>query len=275
MSSRLLSSCITHATKILNILNKHNIDVPQDSKGDHGTQMDPGQYYHLGLEINILKCLDKLPDNVDIPQELCIPTFQSCHFKPFVIGIFHGNSKPYSVNNFLSFFVKEASHLSETGLTHSNKNVRIKIHALICDAPAKAFVMSIKGHTGYHGGGKCIQEGHYLKNRMTFPELDNQLRTNESFRLKYDEDHHTGSSALQELTYFDMVSQVPLDPMHLVYLGVTKRLLQSWHKSRQDVRIPNVKFGNMCQLIFSLKHCIPKDAVENLEILLYTQEWLF
>lgn len=58
---------------------------------------------------------------------------------------------------------------------------------------------------------------------------------------------------------FGMVSQIPLDYMHLVCLSVMKRLLQFWQKGRQDVRIPSKNFEDLCKLMLSLKKNIPKE----------------
>lgn len=56
-----------------------------------------------------------------------------------------------------------------------------------------------------------------------------------------------------------MVTQIPVGYMHLVCLGVMKRLLQFWHKGRQDVRIPSRKFEDLCKLMISIKKYIPKE----------------
>lgn len=85
---------------------------------------------------------------------------------------------------------------------------------------------------------------------MTFPELERiTLRTDGSFRNRRHRKHHlgeifsyrlsnasmlnmialdhTGTSPFEELD-MDMINSFPLDYMHLVLLGVFKRLIQIW-----------------------------------------------
>ena len=62
---------------------------------------------------------------------------------------------------------------------------------------------------------------------MTFPDTNAPERTNVHFDEVRDEDHHTGISLLLQLK-LGMVSMLPLDYMHLVYLGVMRRLINCW-----------------------------------------------
>jgi hypothetical protein len=42
----------------------------------------------------------------------------------------------------------------------------------ICDKPARAFIQGTKAHNGYNGGPRCIEEGKFIDNRMTFHGVD-------------------------------------------------------------------------------------------------------
>lgn len=77
-----------------------------------------------------------------------------------------------------------------TGFMWKNSNFKISLRALICDAPAKSFVCGTKGHTGYSGCSKCMQEGEYIKNshRISFPDTEFTLRTNENFKSRLDDE---------------------------------------------------------------------------------------
>lgn len=97
--------------------------------------------------------------------------------KPFVIGIYCGDTKPDDVNSFLEPFVKEYVHLRDNGVSIQNKQCYVRIHALICDAPARAFVCGIKHHTGYFGCSKCIVEGDFLDHKLVYLEVNCPLRT--------------------------------------------------------------------------------------------------
>ena len=57
---------------------------------------------------------------------------------------------------------------------------------------------------------------------MTFPDLDAPVWTDADFNHRTAARHHIGFSPLQSL---GMVTQFPLDFMHLVCLGVVWRLL--------------------------------------------------
>lgn len=66
---------------------------------------------------------------------------------------------------------------------------------------------------------------------MSFPIIDEQLRTDANFRLPDEADeaqirHHSGYSIMQELP-IDMVVTFPTsDPLHLLELGIMKRCVQ-------------------------------------------------
>lgn len=148
----------------------------------------------------------------------------SIHTSPFIIGMYHGMCKPNDANDFLTGFINEFLFLSENGIIVCNNKYKVSIKAILCDAPAKSFITYTKGHTGYFSCTKCIQEGDFIMNRVTFPETNNILRTDDSFKNRTQIEHHTGDSILEKLS-IGMISQIPLNYMHLVCLGVTKRLL--------------------------------------------------
>lgn len=146
--------------------------------------------------------------------------------KPFPISIFHGKTKP-PVHEFLAPFVTEFNDLAKDGVKFKGKTYDIKIRCFICDAPAKAYVKCIKGHTGFYGCDKCIQKGARINRVQTFPETNACLRTNMSFRTEENPGHHKDKTPLLDLD-IDIISAFPHDYMHLVCLGVMRRLLNSW-----------------------------------------------
>ncbi len=56
------------------------------------------------------------------------------------------------------------------------------------------------------------------KGRIVYPSTTCALRTDESFRERFDPEHHNSYSCLEELE-IDMVLDLPLDPMHVVDEG--------------------------------------------------------
>ena len=139
-----------------------------------------GQYIYLGITssvVNILKQNTAFLDNsnsVDLvvsidginifkasPTQLwpIICTFSD--FEPFVVALYYGTSKPDSVNDYLADFLAEYTQLQENKIVVNGKEINVQIKALVCDAPARAFVKCIKGHTGYYSCERCIVKGEY------------------------------------------------------------------------------------------------------------------
>lgn len=64
---------------------------------------------------------------------------------------------------------------------------------------------------------------------MIFPELNAALRTDAEFRSGSYGGHHKFRSILESVIGLDMVLDFPIaDVLHLIDLGITKRLLCGW-----------------------------------------------
>ncbi|XP_036151365.1 uncharacterized protein LOC114255611 isoform X1 [Monomorium pharaonis] len=240
--------------------------------------VEPGIYHHFGL----LNCLsDALTLQTDIDcVRICInvdglPLSKSSQqqFWPilgsiipynnvFMIGLYHGNKKPADVNNFLQDFVDEATEICENGIYINNRHIQCRIEALICDAPAKSFVLHVKGHSGYSSCTKCITEGEYIKNRIYFPQTDAPLRTDENFLQKVDDNYHDPdvTCSLLRIPHFQPVTNVPLDPMHLLYLGIMRKLINLWLNGDLHYRLPHRAVKEIStRLLTQLKPSIPSE----------------
>lgn len=114
-------------------------------------------------------------------------------FDVFVVGLYHGSSKPKKKSDFLRPHVVELKILTNNFI-YDTHEIKIIVNNYICDAPARALVSCTKGHAGYSACSKCVIEGSYNYNRMIFLELDSTLRTNESFRSRQDDNHHNSTS---------------------------------------------------------------------------------
>lgn len=99
---------------------------------------------------------------------------------------------------YLKSLVDEVKVL-QSGFIFKRKELLLKMCSVVCDATARAYVKGVKYHTGYSSCGKCVQSGVYMQKRMTFPETNAALRTDETFRSMRDEDHHITRSPLTEL----------------------------------------------------------------------------
>ena len=113
--------------------------------------------------------------------------------KPFIIGLFYGPSKPNNVTEYLKSFVDELKHVQADGLEYEGQQYTVSLSAVICDAPARAFVKQIKSHCGYSGCDKCIQPGVW-NGKMKFPEMISPLRSNIQLNEMQDEDHNNNNN---------------------------------------------------------------------------------
>jgi hypothetical protein len=124
---------------------------------------------------------------------------------------------------------------------------------------------------------------------MCFPELNSSERTDDSFKERSQEDHHLGSSILEELN-IGMVSQIPYEYMHLVCLGVMRKLFFLWRKADLKFRIPPNIMQKISDELVSLGQHIPNEfarkpraikeferwkATEYRQILIYTGPVIF
>lgn len=144
-----------------------------------------GWYYHFGIKETVLAQLSGLKlDDLDESPEIRlhigidgVPLFRSSNTQfwpilglviepqrsgPFIIGLFSGNEKPKSVGEYMEDFVAEMEQIqASNGLYCDGKMIRISVSAFICDAPARAFVKQVKGHSGYCACEKCTTHGIY------------------------------------------------------------------------------------------------------------------
>lgn len=67
-------------------------------------------------------------------------------------------------------------------------------------SPARSFVTCTKGHNDYFGCSKCIVEEDYENRRMLFLDQNCPLRTNESFKLRENPEHHIGISIFKKIS---------------------------------------------------------------------------
>ncbi|KAJ8967275.1 hypothetical protein NQ314_002970 [Rhamnusium bicolor] len=287
-------------SKLLVILKKHELQVPISARTLMSTprsisnllDVTPGKYCHFGVEAGILNSLKKYfhnpPPSIKLNFNIDgLPLAQSSNsvFWPilgslaenfytdvFVIGIYHGYKKPDNVNDFLKCFVENLKDVLLNGIQWEEEIVKVHINCFVCDAPAKAFLTSVKTHSGYFACGKCTQEGDYYEHRVIYPEINSTLRTDDSFRERLQEEHHLQErSILEDIKELGMVSQVVIDYMHLVCLGVTKKILKKLVHGRMNQRLTNL---NECSVKFeSLKKDIPLEFARKPRELSTVDKW--
>lgn len=144
------------------------------------------------------------------------------------------------------------------GFIFKDRSFQVGISAFICDAPARSYLKKVKAHTGYHGCEKCTQPGIWREHKMTFPDTKSKLRTDDDFQNMTDEDHHLGPSPLRDLS-IGMVTQFPLDYMHLVCLGVTRHLISMWTSGPEHVRLGSRVMSCLSESLVKMKNFVPRE----------------
>ncbi|XP_035711011.1 uncharacterized protein LOC118436639 isoform X1 [Folsomia candida] len=181
---------------------------------------------------------------------------QAVDSSPFIIGLFCGMSKPKDTL-FLKQFVDEALELERTGILFKDLQFAFKISCIIADAPARSFIKGCKQHNSYNSCERCEQEGEWL-GRVILRETVCPQRTDDKFIKKTDADHHTYDSELLRLN-LGLVSQIVLDHMHLVFLGVTKKLLNIWVKGKLPHRLSSQQVLILSRNLIRLRPFVSRD----------------
>uniref|UniRef100_A0A7M5VDW5 Uncharacterized protein n=1 Tax=Clytia hemisphaerica TaxID=252671 RepID=A0A7M5VDW5_9CNID len=170
---RLSRGCVND---LLSALIDYGVEVPKDSRTLLKTQRtiddiihnpgDESSYRYFGIKNNLLLLLSenlldlsenklKLLVNIDgVPiskssKSQLWPILGAVFRSKFVfpIAIYHGTSKPSSAEVFLSDFVDEVVDLVRNGIEFDGTIIIFELKAIICDAPARAFVKCNSVHT--------------------------------------------------------------------------------------------------------------------------------
>lgn len=155
----------------------------------------------------------------------------------------------------------------------------VVVDAFCCDCPAKSYVLSIKGHAGYSSCTRCQVEGERINNTTCFLGTHFSKRTHADFINRSDEDHHIthSISILTKVPETDIVNDFSLDYMHLVCLGVTKKMLLLWlgilKKSTVSVRILSKDVIKISNHLLSLNSFIPNDFSRKSRVLNEVSRW--
>lgn len=121
--------------------------------------------------------------------------------------------------------------------------IKFAIKVFCLDVPAKSIVLAIKGHSRFSSYTRSTIEGNYIRNRVCFPHsnIPSSKRNYYSYSYinKHDEDFHTSDAltCLIDLPGFDSVNSFSLNYMHLICLGIMKKLLFLWTKGPLSVRL--------------------------------------
>lgn len=152
-----------------------------------------GTYYHFGLASSIVQQVHSLERVVLVKETGTVsfqlnidgvPLFKSTNGqfwpvlgkidkpfvgKPFVIGLYYGVTKPSNLD-FLNDFCNEYADIRQSGIPFDNTILRCYISVIVCDAPARALVKCVKGHTSYSSCERCTQTGVWA-GKITLPAM--------------------------------------------------------------------------------------------------------
>lgn len=280
-----------------------HINFPKDSRTLLGTprttfisNMGNGYYHHVGFakavqetiierlnlnhtfhDVNVLINVDGAPIGLSTEKVLWpILCMDDKLRRVKVVGIYYGSSRPDNVNEYLSPLIDEVVQLVYNGYKLQDKVYNINIKTFVCDAPAKAFILNVKYHTGYHSCSKCTIEGTYIENRICFPTYTcHPLRQDTKFRNMQYEEYQNGNTILTQIPNFNIISNVVLDSMHLVYLGVVKRLIMLWMgKGPRTVRLSSLqKHDAISTKLEGICNILPNDFAKRSRSLMHWHKW--
>lgn len=212
-------------------------------------EINPGEYLHVGFEKSLIRILQKTPPhlipnvlevdwstdgarlnnsgNIQIwPIQCSIANIATS--KPEVVGVYKGPKKPDNIDLFLKEFIDDVLQVIDRGgVSFLQKQFSVVLRAFIADAPARSWLLNHFGHTSSNPCSKCRVIGTSCDGQMVFVGTNHRLRTDDEYSRLDDEDHHKGPSPLSRLP-MGMVSQVPIEYMHLICIGTAKKLLTAW-----------------------------------------------
>ena len=203
---------------LLKILRHEHPRLPKDArtvvpppKHVQYRQIAGGVYHHFGVVSSVTTALqndrEHVHDGFNIELQLGIdglPVHKSTrwHLWPilgkventpsrhvFAIGLFFGESRPSSCTDYLTEFMDEYTAIRRSGFQLFGCAVTLTITTAICDAQARALVKCIRQHNHKAGCDKCCIKGEWDGKRTIFVG-DGSQRTDESFRLRQQINHH-------------------------------------------------------------------------------------
>lgn len=283
-------------SKLLHILHPYHQDLSLDPRTLLGSMrcvstlnMCGGVYYYNGLVNVIRKHITQLyPSNTD-PLILQlnvdgIPLYKSSsgqfwpillsidNSAPVVLALFYGTAKPNSLEDYLRLFLDELKQCR--GLVeHNGKEYHFQIGSFICDAPARSFLKQTIGHTGYFSCERCCVKGERVESRTVFLSQTEPSRTGVLFdEMAYEDTHQTGRSPL--IGVVDCVAQFGLDYMHLVCLGVVRRMISFWRKGKNKAsRLNQGMIATIASRLVELSGCLPSEFSRQPRSLLESDRW--
>lgn len=221
----------------------------------------------LPTTIRLLISIDGLPISDSSRKQLWPHTCKISNLPEspvFPVGIFHGTEKPDDANLYLQQLTDELKLVLENGIEVQTRDLPIVVEhvGFVCDVPAKAFVLNIKGHAGFSSCTRCDQRGEYVARRVCMSIYTGNKRTHADFCQYKDKSYHNvGGTILTSLPKIDLVNDFSLDYMHLVCLGVVKKMILLWTKKDLKFRLSPRIIRSINKELEKVEKYIPSDFV--------------
>jgi hypothetical protein len=284
--------------ELLSILRNHGCQLPSDSRTllrtPRSVQVDSkcgGQFAYFGLHkvlqqatlhkslclvLNLQVNIDGIPLHKSSTAQFWPIICSVNGGTPMMAALYFGHRKPNSIEDFTEQFVEELKSLQKEGFSIDGKTWSVVLHSIICDAPARAMMKNIKAHNSLHGCERCIAKGTFVERRTTYSTnacFIAEKRTDEKFAsLQYTGSHQIGHSSLARITD-ECISRFPLDYMHLVCLGVLRRILQFFKKGDRVVRLGSRQLVQISEHLVSLRDFIPSEFARRPRSIVELDRW--
>uniref|UniRef100_A0A182PX40 Transposase domain-containing protein n=1 Tax=Anopheles epiroticus TaxID=199890 RepID=A0A182PX40_9DIPT len=206
--------------------------------------IEGGQYWYNGLQQCIINNFSSADFQRGRYNGLPLHKSSSAQFWPILanihelpdfpvmtVAIFCGSTKPKNLNEFLEPLVTELNYLMTNGVFVKSRNIGVILRAIIADSPARAFIKGVAYFNAKNGclKCKCVGEFNHDSNTVVFRGINAPLRTDHEFRKVLEVLHHKAWTPLLLLKNFNIIEDVTIaDPLHLIYLGMMRRLLFGW-----------------------------------------------
>lgn len=292
--------------ELLKLLREIRVPVPKCTKTLLETptrsviplNMGPGEFVYFGIENMLTKidsqllrdvdeiilkvCSDGVPKFKDSPSQLMPINGEIVNLQQiplFTIMMYVGETKP-CVDLYFRDFAAEAIQLMKDGVLVSTSRIRKPFSVLLfCgDAPQRAYMTATKGHTAKHGCHCCDVVAKKINNRLTYPTFKGNPRTDESYSLRTHPDHHQpeflNKPTILESSGFGMVTQVPVEDLHLIHLGVIRKFMKQIVTGDCNFVVSQNHYNEMNEKILSLYPCIPRaEFARKPRSLKYVHKW--
>lgn len=300
LASWVVQSQVTRlrCNELLSILRKHGCQLPRDSRtllrtprSVHVDSKCGGQFAYFGLHkvleqatlnesvhlvLNLQVNIDGVPLHKSSAAQFWPIICSVNGGTPMMTALYFGHSKPKSMEDFTEQFVTEVESLQSEGFSIDGKTWPVFLHSFVCDAPARAMMKNIKAHNSLHGCERCIAKGTFIEGRTTYSSnvcFIAEKRTDENFRsLQYMGSHQNGHSSLAKITD-KCVSRFALDYMHLVCLGVLRRMLHFFKKGDRVVRLGSRQIVQISEHLVSLRDFIPSEFARRPRSMVELDRW--